>query len=128
MDAEAYAICKNNKCKRDVYTASQIDESFYDKTTVDNTFYSKTDANKNFYTKTQTDDKFITKAAAIVNNTSIVNTLMFPVNSILMFHAGDMIKLPTYGVWTPQTSVWLPIMSNGNVVAYYEVNVYKRTS
>lgn len=25
MDAEAYAICKNNKCKRDVYTAEQVD-------------------------------------------------------------------------------------------------------
>lgn len=128
MDAEAYAICKNNKCKRDVYTASQIDESFYDKTTADNTFYSKTDANKNFYTKTQIDDKFITKAAAATDITNAKNTLMLPVNSILMFHAGDTVKLPTYGVWTPQTSVWLPIMSNGSVVAYYEVRVYKRTS
>lgn len=26
MEAEAYAICKNNKCKREVYTAEQVDE------------------------------------------------------------------------------------------------------
>lgn len=128
MDAEAYAICKNNKCKRDVYTASQIDENFYDKTTADNAFYSKTDASKNFYTKTQTDNTFATKAAVATDVTNAKNTLMFPINSILMFHAGDTVKLPTYGVWTPQTSVYLPIMSKGNVVAYYEVNVYKRTS
>lgn len=128
MDAEAYAICKNNKCKRDVYTASQIDESFYDKTTADNTFYSKTDANKNFYTKAQTDQKFETKAAAATDIRNAKNTLMLPVNSILMFRAGEPAKLPTYGVWTLQVNVYLPIMSQGNVVAYYGVNVYKRTS
>ena len=128
MDAEAYAISKNNKCKRDVYTASQIDENFYDKTTADNAFYSKTDASKNFYTKKQRDQKFETKAAAATDIKNAKNTLMLPVNSILMFHENDTIKLPTYGVWAPQTSVYLPIMSNGSVVAYYVVKVYKRTS
>lgn len=126
MDAEAYAICKNNKCKRDVYTASQIDESFYDKTTADNTFYSKTDANKNFYTKTQIDDKFITKAAAIANNTSTNDRLMLPVGSVLMYYATDTPKLPTYGVWVKQITVRLPLKSSS--IGYYEADIYLRTS
>lgn len=126
MEAEAYAIHKNNKCKRDVYTASQIDENFYDKTTVDKKFYTKTDASQNFYTKAQTDDKFATKAAVATDLNSANNRLMLPKGSILMFHGGGTVNLPKYGVWTKQTTVSLPLKSSTS--SYYDVDIYLRTS
>lgn len=126
MEAEAYAIHKNNKCKRDVYTASQIDENFYDKTTVDENFYTKTDASQNFYTKAQTDDKFATKSALVTDLTSTNHRLMLPKGSILMFHTGDTVNLPKYGVWTKQITVSLPLKANTST--YYDVDIYMRTS